>query len=88
VPADLNRKDQPILVHINAVALTSPRPDAPTRLAFRAGKRAARGTYSRDGRKFVTALTREEFVSLRDGAKGLMHRMPAGHKSRLIELGI
>jgi hypothetical protein len=32
-------------------------------------------------------LTREEFVSLRDGAKGLMHRMPAEHKARLIELG-
>ena len=32
-------------------------------------------------------LTREEFVSLRDGAKGLMHRMPAEHKTRLIELG-
>jgi hypothetical protein len=32
------------------------------------------------------ALTREEFVSLRDGAKGLMHRMPAEHKARLIEL--
>lgn len=33
------------------------------------------------------ALTREEFVSLRDGAKGLMHRIPAKHKTRLIELG-
>ena len=32
-------------------------------------------------------LTREEFVSLRDGAKGLMHRTPAEHKTRLIELG-
>ena len=32
-------------------------------------------------------LTREEFVSLRDGAKGLMHRIPAEHKARLIELG-
>ena len=32
-------------------------------------------------------LTREEFVSLRDGAKGLMHRMPAEHKALLIELG-
>jgi hypothetical protein len=32
-------------------------------------------------------LTREEFVSLRDGAKGLMHRMPAEHKTCLIELG-
>jgi hypothetical protein len=32
-------------------------------------------------------LTREEFVSLRDGAKGLMHRMPAENKTRLIELG-
>jgi hypothetical protein len=32
-------------------------------------------------------LTREEFVSLRDGAKGLMHQMPAEHKARLIELG-
>jgi hypothetical protein len=31
-------------------------------------------------------LTREEFVSLRDGAKGLMHRMPAEHKTRLVEL--
>ena len=32
-------------------------------------------------------LTREEFVSLRDGAKGLMHRIPSEHKVRLIELG-
>ena len=32
-------------------------------------------------------LTREEFVSLRDGAKGLMHRMPKEHKAKLIELG-
>src|SRR5258708_15833193 len=32
-------------------------------------------------------LTREEFVSLRDGAKGLMHRIPSEHKARLIELG-
>jgi hypothetical protein len=32
-------------------------------------------------------LTREEFVSLRDGAKGLLHRMPAKHKTKLIELG-
>lgn len=32
-------------------------------------------------------LTREEFVSLRDGAKGLMHRIPSDHKARLIELG-
>jgi hypothetical protein len=32
-------------------------------------------------------LTCEEFVSLRNGAKGLMHRMPAEHKTRLIELG-
>ena len=32
-------------------------------------------------------LTREEFVSLRDGAKGLMHRIPFEHKARLIELG-
>ena len=31
-------------------------------------------------------LTREEFVSLRDGAKGLMHRIPSEHKARLIEL--
>jgi hypothetical protein len=30
-------------------------------------------------------LTREEFVSLRDGAKGLMHRVPSEHKARLIE---
>jgi predicted RNA-binding protein with RPS1 domain len=28
-----------------------------------------------------------EFVSLRDGAKGLMHRIPSEHKARLIELG-
>jgi hypothetical protein len=34
----------------------------------------------------VPPLTREEFVSLRDGAKGLMHRMPPDHKARLIEL--
>jgi len=33
-------------------------------------------------------LTREEFVSLRNGAKGLMHRIPSEHKARLIELGI
>ena len=26
-------------------------------------------------------------VSLRDGAKGLMHRIPYEHKARLIELG-
>jgi hypothetical protein len=32
-------------------------------------------------------LTREQFASLRDGAKGLMHRMPAEPKTRLIELG-
>ena len=32
-------------------------------------------------------LTREEFASLRDGAKGLLHRMPAAHKTKLIELG-
>jgi hypothetical protein len=32
-------------------------------------------------------LTREEFVSLRDGAKGMMHRIPIEHKKRLIELG-
>jgi hypothetical protein len=32
-------------------------------------------------------VTREEFVSLRDGAKGLMHRIPSEHKARLIELG-
>ena len=32
-------------------------------------------------------LTHEEFVSLRDGAKGLMHRIPVDHKNRLIELG-
>jgi hypothetical protein len=32
-------------------------------------------------------LTREEFVSLQDGAKGLMHRIPPEHKARLIELG-
>ena len=32
-------------------------------------------------------LTHEEFVSLRDGAKGLMHRFPIEHKKRLIELG-
>ena len=31
-------------------------------------------------------LTREEFASLRDGAKGLMHRIPSEHKARLIEL--
>jgi hypothetical protein len=31
-------------------------------------------------------LTREEFVSLRDGARGLMHHMPAEHKARLIDL--
>src|SRR5260370_23227586 len=33
-------------------------------------------------------LTREEFFSLRDCAKGLMHRtIPAEHKDRLIQLG-
>jgi len=33
-------------------------------------------------------LTHEEFVSLRDCAKGLMHRaIPAEHKDRLIHLG-
>jgi hypothetical protein len=35
----------------------------------------------------VPPLTREEFISLRDGAKGLMHRIPSEHKARLIELG-
>jgi hypothetical protein len=33
-------------------------------------------------------LTHEEFVSLRDCAKGLMHRtIPAEHKDRLTQLG-
>ena len=33
-------------------------------------------------------LTHEEFVSLRDCSKGLMHRaIPAEHKDRLIQLG-
>ena len=33
-------------------------------------------------------LTHEEFVSLRDCSKGLMHRaIPADHKDRLIQLG-
>jgi hypothetical protein len=33
-------------------------------------------------------LTHDEFVSLRDCAKGLMHRtVPAEHKDRLIQLG-
>ena len=33
-------------------------------------------------------LTHEEFVSLRDCAKGLVHRtIPAEHKDRLIQLG-
>ena len=32
-------------------------------------------------------LSREEFASLRDGAKGLLHRIPAEHKAKLIELG-
>ena len=33
-------------------------------------------------------LTDEEFVSLRDCAKGVMHRtIPAEHKDRLIQLG-
>src|ERR1700692_87854 len=32
-------------------------------------------------------LTREKSVSWRDGAKGLMHRIPSEHKARLIELG-
>jgi hypothetical protein len=32
-------------------------------------------------------LTREKFFSLRDGAKGSMHRIPSEHKARLIELG-
>ncbi len=33
-------------------------------------------------------LTHEEFVSLRDCAKSLMHRtIPAEHKDRLIQLG-
>ena len=35
----------------------------------------------------ASPLTHEEFVSLRDGAKGLMHRIPIEHKKRLIELG-
>jgi hypothetical protein len=33
-------------------------------------------------------MTHKEFVSLRDCAKGLMHRtIPAEHKDRLIQLG-
>lgn len=47
---------------------------------------AAVGAYSENGTIGAT-LTREEFVSLRDGAKGLMHRIPSEHKARLIELG-
>src|ERR1700694_1075827 len=36
----------------------------------------------------LTRITHEEFVSLRDCAKGLMHRtIPAEHKDRLIQLG-
>ena len=36
---------------------------------------------------FSAPLTHEEFVSLRDCAKGLMHRtIPAEHKDRLIQL--
>ena len=36
----------------------------------------------------ASPLTHEEFVSLRDCAKGLMHRaIPAEHKDRLIHLG-
>jgi hypothetical protein len=34
----------------------------------------------------TSPLTHEEFVSLRDGAKGMLHRIPAKHKARLIEL--
>jgi len=46
----------------------------------------ALGAYSENGPSGA-AITREEFVSLRDGAKGLMHRIPSEHKARLIELG-
>ncbi len=55
--------------------------------------RAAVGAYSENGPDGAAInprrvpLTREEFVSLRDGAKGLMHRIPSEHKARLIELG-
>ena len=48
--------------------------------------RAAVGAYSENG-PTAPPLTREEFVSLRDGAKALMHRIPSEHKARLIELG-
>jgi len=34
----------------------------------------------------ASPLTNEEFVSLRDGTKGMLHRIPAKHKARLIEL--
>jgi hypothetical protein len=44
------------------------------------------GAYSENG-PVGAAINREEFVSLRDGAKGLMHRIPSEHKARLIELG-
>jgi hypothetical protein len=47
---------------------------------------AAVGAYSEND-PAAPPLTREEFVSLRDGAKGLMHRIPSEHKARLIELG-
>src|SRR5260370_37827850 len=49
---------------------------------------SAGGSYLENEPRFVCALTHEEFVSLRDCAKGFMHRtIPAEHKDRLIQLG-
>jgi hypothetical protein len=38
------------------------------------------GAYFENG-PLPPTLTREEFVSLRDSAKGLMHRIPSEHKA-------
>ena len=49
---------------------------------------SAGGAYLENEPDLSAPLTHEEFVSLRDCAKGLMHRtIPAEHKDRLIQLG-
>ncbi len=49
---------------------------------------SAGGAYLENEPDSSAPLTHEEFVSLRDCAKGLMHRtIPAEHKDRLIQLG-
>jgi len=50
---------------------------------------SAGGAYLENEPDLSAPLTHEEFVSLRDCAKGLMHHtIPAEHKDRLIQLGV